>query len=199
MSYTTGDLGTAFVTEMLAVVSDLPLTQIDTAVDELLRCRNNGGKVVAVGNGGSASTAAHFASDLSKFATWPATGFRALDLCSNFSSTTAWTNDEGWENAYVHQVAAWIDPGDVFVAFSVNGGSGFSSNLVSAMSKASDLGATTIGIAGNGGGQFAELADVPITIPTPSASSQITPITEAVHVVIHHLIAAAIRHELVDG
>jgi D-sedoheptulose 7-phosphate isomerase len=169
------------------MVEQLDVAPVDRTIDLLFDAYQRRAIVTAIGNGGSASTAAHFLADLSKFATHPAPGFRALDVISNLSSQTAWTNDEGWDHLHRNLLQQWIGPGDVVVGFSVHGGSGWSGNLVEAMRFARERGAHTVGVAGDGGGLFRTVCDVCIEIPTPPAAF-VTPLTEAMHVVVHHVI-----------
>lgn len=81
--------------------------------------------VYIAGNGGSASTANHFANDLVKMA-----GVRAISLCSNEAIVMAYANDEGYENIFTKQLEVFFDPNkDVLITIS---GSGTSPNIVNA-------------------------------------------------------------------
>jgi D-sedoheptulose 7-phosphate isomerase len=184
-----------FLAHLSDVCRTIDLRSIELAVDLLVDAYDADATVLSIGNGGSASTAAHFASDLAKFATWPRRGFRSIDLCSNVATLTAWTNDEGWDEAYEHQIEAWARPGDVLFAFSVHGGSGWSSNLVRAITKARDLGARTVGVAGDGGGAFVEACHLTIVIPN-RCPDLVTPLAEAGAVAIHHLLVTEVRARL---
>jgi D-sedoheptulose 7-phosphate isomerase len=178
--------------DIVARVDDEAVVRVVDALHEAYRA---GRLVVTIGNGGSASTAAHLAADLGKFATFPAPGFRAIDLVSNTAALTAWVNDEGWEHAYDHALRSWVSPGDVVVAFSVHGGDGWSGNLVRALEAANELGCTTIGVAANDGGAFRRVCDHVVVVPEPPAGLR-TPVTEAVHVVVHHVVCAALRDRI---
>lgn len=145
--------------------------------------------------GGSASTAAHFAADLGRFATGDKLGFKAFDVISNSSAHTAWTNDTSWENTWVGMLEPWIEEGDLLVLFSVHGGSGWSSNLTKAIKLANEKGAKTIGLAGAGGGDFSKLCTVFINIPTED-SELVTPVAESLQVMVHHIICAALRKRI---
>jgi D-sedoheptulose 7-phosphate isomerase len=177
------------------VVQRIDQGQLCAATNLLLGAYDRSATVVTVGNGGSASTAAHFAADLGKYAVADATGFRAIDLVSNYAAHTAWTNDAGWNTTWESMIAPWIGDGDVLVAFSVHGGAGWSNNLVSALQSAKRRGAHTVGFSGAGGGRFAELCDVSLVVPTPK-DPWITPLTEGTHVILTHLIVAALRERL---
>lgn len=188
----------SYLGEISAAAGDMDIAAIERAVEILEAAYRGKHVVVGIGNGGSASTAQHFVSDLGKYATWPQPGFRALDLVSNMAASTAWTNDEGWENAYVHALSPWLEPEGVVVAFSVHGGSGWSSNLVRALTAAGEAGMRTIGVAGDGGGEFMGLCDVCVVVPTP-ADHLITPVTESMHVVLHHMIVAMLRDRIAQA
>ena len=183
---------------MRSAIEHLDARAIAAVVDALHTAYREDRLVLAIGNGGSASTAAHFAADLGKFAAFPERGFRALDLGSNVPALTAWVNDEGWEHAYDHALRAWAGPGDVVVAFSVHGGSGWSGNLVRALDAAREAGCVTIGMAANGGGEFAGRCDHVVVVPDVVARL-VTPVTEALHVVVHHVVCAALRDLISPG
>lgn len=177
---------------MVKSANELDLKPVYDAVEMLHEAYQNKKTVFSVGNGGSASTAAHFAADLGKFATGKQNGFRAMDLVGNYSAHTAWTNDTNWENTWKGMLNPWIEKDDVLVLFSVHGGSGWSNNLVQAIQVAKQKGARTIGLAGASGGEFLKQCDVAIIVPTPF-KELITPVTESVHVMVHHMICTALR------
>src|SRR5487761_255455 len=121
---------------------------IDAMIDCLLGVWRRQGTVYTMGNGGSTSTASHFAADLAKYTI--AEGkprFKVLALTDNAALISAWTNDEGFSSIFAEQMAAWIEAGDALVGFSVHGGSGtggagpWSQNMVRAMQLAKDSGA----------------------------------------------------------
>ncbi len=73
------------------------------------------GKVILIGNGGSAALVAHMHNDLMK-----CDGIRAM-LCTDVSLLTAYTNDDGYDTAYAQQIRTWGDAGDVLIAVSSSG------------------------------------------------------------------------------
>jgi D-sedoheptulose 7-phosphate isomerase len=155
-----------------------------------------------MGNGGSASTATHFAADLAKYTiTEGKPRFKVLGLTDNIPLVSAWTNDGGFNSIFAEQMAAWLAPGDVLVGFSVHGGSGaggagpWSQNMVRAMQVAKEGGASVIGFSGFDGGAMAQMADYNLTVPA-LVDELGTPIVESVHVLLHHLVVHTLREEI---
>lgn len=152
-----------------------------------------------MGNGGSASTASHFAADLAKYTALPGRRrFKVIGLTDNIPLVSALTNDEGFDAIFTEQLEAWIADGDALVGFSVHGGKGaanagqWSQNLITALAKAKDAGAETIGFSGYDGGAMAELADHCVTVPV-RIDELGTPLVEGLHVVLHHLVVHRLR------
>ena len=170
--------------------------KISEIIQLLFEVWKNRGQVLIVGNGGSASTATHFAADLSKTTinSPQEFGVRALALVDNIPLVSAATNDWGWDKVYDGSLSTYAQPGDVFIALSVHGGSGkdkagaWSQNLLRAMQMAKDKGLKTVGFAGFDGGAMKDLADVCVVVPADS-----TPHVESFHVVLHHLITFRLK------
>ena len=152
------------------------------AIDILLDCYKRKGVVYVMGCGGSASTATHFAADLSK----TVGGFKAISLVDNIPLVSAYTNDLGWENVFEGQLKTWLTKDDVLVGFSVHGGnSQWSGNLTKALKLAKKRGAKIIGFSGFDGGALKEMADACLIVPTDSEVYG-TPLVEGMHVVLAH-------------
>lgn len=80
--------------------------------------------VYIAGNGGSASTANHFANDLVKMCK-----VRAISLCANEAVVMAYANDDGYENVFYKQLRVFFGKRDLLITIS---GSGTSANIVKA-------------------------------------------------------------------
>ncbi|MDP9069472.1 MAG: SIS domain-containing protein [Actinomycetota bacterium] len=114
-----------------------------------------GGKVLAFGNGGSATDAQDLVGDL----VGPPRGMKpvpAVSLTNDEAVMTALGNDVGFENVFVRQVIAHAHQSDVAIAISTSGGS---RNVVAAVEEAKRRGLLTVGLAGYGGGRLAEVCD----------------------------------------
>jgi D-sedoheptulose 7-phosphate isomerase len=182
----------SFLQQTSELLGKLDHQAIARTCDLLLECYRRNGRVFTLGNGGSASTAQHFACDLSKFVIPP--GQRPFDarcLTDNVSLYTAWANDADRADVFVNLMRGLLQPSDVVLACSVHGGTGFSADLARAIRFANELGASTISLVGFDGGVLHRESTVSILAPIAS-----TPQVEAVHLVVEHLIVSQIKQAL---
>jgi len=182
----------------------LPRQDIYRVVDILFDAWQAGNAVYTIGNGGSASTATHFACDLAKCTIVPGRKrLRATALVDNVALVSAWTNDSGFGSIFAQQLEPWLSEGDVVIELSVHGGSGdgdagpWSQNLVQAARLAKERGARVIGFSGFGGGALKEMADVCLVVPVDEEPLG-TPLVESYHVALHHLICVALRLRIAE-
>ena len=187
-----------YLNRMAAVIGDLPRPEIDAAIDLLFEAWRSGKTVYLAGNGGSASTASHFACDLAKWTLCAGKPrFRVLALTDNMPLFSALMNDEGTDSVYAEQLEAFVGEGDVLILISVHGGSGagnagaWSGNLLRALQVARDRGARTLGLSGFDGGALKQLADLCIVVPVDS-----TPQVESFHLALQHLICDRLRQRI---
>jgi len=189
-----------YIQETIEIVGDINKEEIDKFINILFNAWKNKKKVISMGNGGSASTASHFAGDLVKTVVNPSSkseisetkGFKAMCLNDNQPALTAWINDSGWDKAYSGLLNTLLEEGDVILLISVHGGSGWSNNLAQAMDLAKKRKAKIIGLSGFDGGKIKEMADVCVVIPKNSTSH-----VEGLHSVIQHLIIWRLK-ELIE-
>jgi D-sedoheptulose 7-phosphate isomerase len=104
------------------------------------------GRVLALGNGGSATDATDLVADLERL------GRPAIDLTADPAILTAIANDVGVEAIFLRQVIAYGRAGDVLVALSTSGGSG---NVIAALEEARRRGLMTVALVGYDGGRIA--------------------------------------------
>ncbi len=113
-------------------------------------------QVFAIGNGGSASNASHFAPDLGKGASDKlGKRFRVMSLTDNVSWIPALGNDYSYEDIYSRQLENYARPGDLVIAISVSGNS---PNLVKAVEWANQKGLETAALVGAKRGRLAEIS-----------------------------------------
>lgn len=190
-----------YMKEVQEITQSIDKNQIDKAINILFDAWKNGNHVYFMGCGGSAGTASHFAADLSK--TTLSKGkkrFKSISLVDNPSLSTAWINDEGWENVFLGQIENFMKPGDVAIAISVHGGKGkgnalaWSQNLTKALQYVKDKGGKTIGLSGFDGGAFNEICDASIVVPKDS-----TPLVEGFHGDLQHMIIFRLKEMIAES
>ncbi|MGI0073206.1 MAG: D-sedoheptulose-7-phosphate isomerase [Nitrosotalea sp.] len=168
--------------EKISLQTDLIIQMIDA----LIKARDNGKKIFTMGNGGSASTSSHFASDLLKTSiTKENKRFQAISLVDNMPVMLAWANDVSYEDIFVEQLKNFLSENDVIIGFS---GSGKSKNLIKAFEYGKKRGAFCIGITGMSGGEFPKICNLCFVVPSNDMLA-----IESIHVMLCHCIVTAIR------
>ena len=167
--------------ELLQAIESLDLQKVGDAIQILTRARDEGRRIFVCGNGGSASTASHFATDLLKGASYGRSSrFRVLALTDSLPTITAYSNDVGYESAFVEQLKNFAEPGDVVVAIS---SSGNSPNVLRVVEYGNSIGCRTIALTGRDGGRLGPLAELDIRI-----SHSHTGRIEDLHLIVLHMI-----------
>jgi len=149
---------------------------------------NRGGKIIFMGNGGSAADAQHLAAEFIGRFKKNRKPLAAIALSTNTSSITAIGNDFGFEEIFVRQVEALGVVPDVVVGIST---SGESKNIISAILKAKQLNLKTVGFLGNDGGTLKNLVDIALTIEMDD-----TPRIQEMHIVAGHIICEMVETKL---
>lgn len=174
-----------FLAESVEILQRLSVREVDAVVALLVETRQRGGRLFFCGSGGGAGHASHATCDFRKLG-----GFEAYCVSDNVSELTARINDDGWHRAYADWLTGSnINRLDCLVVFSVGGGDealGVSANLVNAIHKAREVGASVTGVVGRDGGALRRLANASILVPTVIASN-VTAQTEAMQALLWHL------------
>jgi D-sedoheptulose 7-phosphate isomerase len=171
----------AAVTARAAQELPAVLGRISAALHE---CLHAGGKVLACGNGGSASDAQHLVAELVGRFRDERRALAAVTLTADAATLTALGNDYGFERVFARQVEALARRGDVLIAISTSGNS---PNVLQAAQAARSLGCTVVALTGAGGGRLAQHADLLLKAP----SSTVARIQE-VHSLCIHVICEAL-------
>jgi D-sedoheptulose 7-phosphate isomerase len=145
-----------YIDAQVHALQKLPADAVGAFIDALRTAHEADRQVFAVGNGGSAANASHFATDLGKGAS-DALGkrFRVLSLTDNVAWLTAIGNDYAYADVFVRQLENFAHAGDVLIAVSV---SGASPNVLRAVDWANEHGLTTLAMTGQRGGFLRERA-----------------------------------------
>ncbi len=171
----------------LKMIREKNTEKIKNVFDVLKKCKEKQNTIYILGNGGSASTASHFASDLLKTGILENENrFRVISLTDNTPVILAWGNDESFDNIFVQQLKNFVKEEDVVIGIS---GSGNSKNVLNAIDFANKTNVMTISFTGNDGGELAKISKLNLNIPS---NDMLT--IESMHLVICHLLLTIIRN-----
>lgn len=134
---------------------------LKTVFIALRRTLRHGGKIVFLGNGGSAADAQHLAAEFVVRYKRERGPYAALALTTDTSILTAHSNDYEFATVFERQVQALVRSEDLVIGLTT---SGKSQNINLALQAAHELGATTVAFTGAGGGTVKEIADIAILI-----------------------------------
>lgn len=122
-----------------------------------------GGKLIALGNGGSAADAQHLTGEMIGRYKRERRPLPAVTLSTDPTVLTCTANDYAFADVFARQLQALARPGDVVAAFTT---SGRSANVVDALRTAQQRGATTVLFGGGDGGPAAAHADHRLLVPS---------------------------------
>jgi len=173
--------------ELKETIDEISIEAIKKVTDILYDAYKKDKQIFIIGNGGSASTASHFACDLNKGTLQRVYDekekrFRVISLTDNVAHLTALANDLSYNDIFSQQLKNLVNPGDIVVAIT---GSGNSKNILNAVDTASKSGVITIGFLGFDGGKLKDKVDYYIHIPSNHYGR-----IEDLHLVLAHLISS---------
>ena len=142
-------------------ISKIDSAQIQKAADIVYECVKRKGQVIFMGNGGSSADAQHIAAEFSGRYAFDRPAMAGVCL-SNIAPVTAIGNDYSYDIVFQRQIEAFCRKGDVVIGMSTSGNS---KNVVLALEKAKEMGATTISFTGDCG-KMRDLVDHAVIIPT---------------------------------
>ena len=157
---------------------------IEKAAFKMSDCLKQGGKLLFMGNGGSASDSQHLAAEFVGRYEKERRALAAVALTTDTSILTAVGNDYGFEKIFERQIEALGKKGDVLFAISTSGNS---KNVLRGVQKAKELGLYTIGFTGGTGGELKSLADLAMVVPSKKTSR----IQES-HILIGHILCECV-------
>jgi D-sedoheptulose 7-phosphate isomerase len=151
------------------------ISDVGIAMQECIR---NGGKILIMGNGGSAADSQHIAAEIVGRFKKERKGLPAIALTTDTSIITSVGNDYGYHYIFARQVEALCRPEDLVIGITTSGNS---ANVVNAIEAANAIGATTIGMTGGTGGKLNDLCKYNIVIP-----SDVTARIQEAHIFVGH-------------
>jgi len=174
-----------------AALDAVPMSDVERLVEHVVQAHATNRHVYIIGNGGSASTATHFACDLGKATIVEGRArLRVTSLTDNVAFLTAWANDTSYERVFAEQLMSLLNAGDVLIAVSASGNS---PNILAAVDVARLVGAVTLALVGFTGGRLVAAVDAAVHIPVADYG-----IVEDCHLVLQHAITDSVRRRLLD-
>ena len=176
-----------YITEFKKVLDNLPLKNIEKAIEMIKETYSENRQIFIMGNGGSASTASHMACDFSKGTIknvydYKEKRFKVISLTDNIATITAYSNDICYEHIFLQQLRNLLQPKDIVIAISASGNS---PNIILAAEYAKNLEAKVIGLTGFDGGKLLKIADCALHIPVNNYG-----MAEDCHLILNHLLTS---------
>jgi D-sedoheptulose 7-phosphate isomerase len=175
------------------ILGSISRKDIEEITEIIYRAYLNDRTIFILGNGGSATTASHFACDLgkgtlAKVYDQDEKRFRVVSLTDNVSTITAYGNDLSFDDIFVQQLRNLVHKGDVVISIT---GSGNSKNVIKAVKYARDCGAITVGFLGFDGGRVRKLLDKYVLVPSDHYGR-----IEDTHLILEHAITDYLRNRI---
>jgi D-sedoheptulose 7-phosphate isomerase len=169
------------------LIKSIQKSDLLNVLDEIKKVKSSGGKILVIGNGGSAALASHFAADLGSGSILRGLDYPIISLVDNVPVITAAANDYGYENVFARQLINIAKSGDLLMIIS---SSGNSKNLIEASKVAREIGMKIIGIVGFDGGEIGRICDFKIHVQSRVGEyGQV----EDLHSIILHSVALNLR------
>lgn len=169
-------------------VIEKQLDKIEAAAKMFIETYSKKNKIIAFGNGGSASDAQHLVGELVGRFKIERKGLAAIALTTDSSVVTAIANDYGYDQVFERQIEANANKGDVVFGISTSGNS---PNVLNAIKRAKKIGCKTIGLTGKDGGKLKDLCDISIVVPSDN-----TPRIQEAHITIIHILCDILDQEI---
>tara|TARA_B110000008_G_scaffold112083_1_gene114982 strand:+ start:555 stop:1121 length:567 start_codon:yes stop_codon:yes gene_type:complete len=164
------------------------LSPIEDAAKLCIDCIKNGGKLLLIGNGGSAADAQHIAAELVGRYKIDRDAIPAIALTTDSSILTSISNDYGFEQVFERQIEALANDNDVVIGIST---SGKSNNIINAINLANKKGCNSICLTGGNGGLLKEICNVSIIAPSHETAR-----IQEIHIFVGHTICHLIEQEM---
>ncbi len=146
-----------------------------------------GGKILLMGNGGSAADSQHIAAEIVGRFKKERKGLPAIALTTDTSILTSVGNDYGYDYIFARQIEALCRPEDLVIGITTSGNS---ANVVNAMQAAKTIGAVTVGLTGGTGGKLTSICDHNLIMP-----SNVTARIQEAHIFVGHCLCEILESD----
>ena len=161
--------------------------QVIAVANELRATMQRGGKILIMGNGGSAADSQHIAAEIVGRYKKERRGLPAIALTTDTSIITSIGNDYGYDYIFSRQIEALCRSEDLVIGITTSGNS---KNVVNAIIEANSIGATTVGLTGGTGGKLSQLCKLNLIMP-----SNDTPRIQEAHIFIGHSLCGMMEED----
>lgn len=171
------------------ISKNLPDIIVQTS-EMIIDTYRSGGKIILIGNGGSAADAQHIAAEFVGRFKLERKSLPAIALTSNTSILTALANDYGYDNVFSRQLESIANDKDVLIVITTSGNS---PNILKAAEDVKLRNIKVIGMTGRTGGKLKNMVDILINVPSDN-----TPRIQEGHIAIGHIICHLTERNLFD-
>lgn len=170
-------------------LDQLPAEKITDLAEMIYQAYKQDKQIFVMGNGGSASTASHFACDINKCVSYGLKKrTKIISLSDNIPIMLAYANDLSYEDVFIEQLKNFFNRGDLVIGIS---GSGNSKNVLKAIQFANHNGGPTAGITGFDGGKLAKISQFSLVVPVNDMQ-----LSEDLHLIVTHILMKILYKKL---
>ncbi len=179
-----------YIFRLLSYIENFDFNKLDFLIQSLIQAEHKKKSVFIIGNGGSASTASHMATDLTSLNRNFNFSLKVQSLTDNSALLTAIGNDLSFEDIFSTQLAVLGSRDDLLIVISASGNS---KNLILAVETAHKKGMNVFALVGFDGGKIKKL--LPTSIHIETKNNDYGPV-EDLHLIINHIVKERIRENL---
>ena len=181
-----------YINSLHQCLDELSEQDVEDVANVIQEAWNNDKCLYVMGNGGSASTASHFARDLQVgTAVEGKARIRVASLTDNITIITSLSNNVGYEAVIEEQLNGRLDAGDVVIGISASGNS---HSILRALEYAQNSQAITVGIIGFGGGKMKDFTDKSIILSSCDYGQ-----VEDIHLSISHILSYRVKEKIIQS
>jgi D-sedoheptulose 7-phosphate isomerase len=178
-----------YLTELQDLLNGFPHENFEQLIIEIMKCYDEERNIFVMGNGGSGSTASHWACDVNKGCCLDLDKkFKMICLNDNIPTMMAYANDISYDDIFVEPLKNFFCPGDLAIGIS---GSGNSTNVLKAIDYVNANKGKTVGLCGFDGGKLMDMVDIPLLANINDMQK-----VEDVHMIVVHMSMQAISLKL---
>lgn len=174
-----------YCNDLRSMINNIDIKSISDFLNLMKDAAKSGRKIYICGNGGSASTASHFAVDYNKGL--KDYEFDFICLSDNLPTIMAIANDISYDEIFRYQVKNKLRSNDIVIGIS---GSGNSQNIINVLDYAKQCGAYTVGVTGYDGGKVKQMVDLAIHFPINDMQ-----VVEDLHLILNHMTMRILKEE----